>query len=131
MLSLLVNVAVSLKVGEFVGAAMAILEGIAQHPTLLMEHQTVVIETVLPELVSMVGSQTGKKTVHHKLKFNAEMDMVQTWVTLCVWPIQITVLYLLFLIYCYFYILLCLWSFGHSVVWSILIKIGQFQLSEK
>ena len=78
MLSSLVNVAVSLKVGEFVGAAMAILEGIAQHPTLLMEHQTVVIETVLPELVSMVGSQTGKKTVHHKLKFNAEMGMVQT-----------------------------------------------------
>ena len=87
MLSSLVNVAVSLKVGEFVGAAMAILEGIAQHPTLLMEHQTVVIETVLPELVSMVGSQTGKKTVQHKLKFNtvqhklkfnAEMDMVQT-----------------------------------------------------
>ena len=78
MLSSLVNIAVSLKVGEFVGAAMAILEGIAQHPTLLMEHQTVVIETVLPELVSMVGSQTGKKTVQHKLKFNAQMDMVQT-----------------------------------------------------
>ena len=61
LLSWLDNVAVSLKVGEFVGAAMAILEGIAQHPTLLMEHQIVVIETVLPELVSMVGSQTGKK----------------------------------------------------------------------
>ena len=65
MLSVLDYVAVSLKVGEFVGAAMAILEGIAQHPTLLMEHQTLVIETVLPELVSMVGSQTGKMSMYH------------------------------------------------------------------
>ena len=60
LLSLLYCVAVSLKVGEFVGASMAILEGISKHPTLLMEHQVVVVETILPQLVSMVGSQTGK-----------------------------------------------------------------------
>jgi hypothetical protein len=54
-----VYVAVSLKVGEFVGAAMSILEGISQHPSLIMEHQKVITEVILPELVAMVGSQAG------------------------------------------------------------------------
>ncbi|KAK7507746.1 hypothetical protein BaRGS_00000711, partial [Batillaria attramentaria] len=48
---------VSLSVGEFIGAAMNIMEGIAQHPALLTEHQVVVIEMILPELVAMTGSQ--------------------------------------------------------------------------
>lgn len=51
---------VSLSVGEFVGAAMTIMEGIAQHPSLLAEHQEIVIAAILPELVAMTGSQNGK-----------------------------------------------------------------------
>ncbi|KAK7111983.1 serine/threonine-protein kinase ULK4-like isoform X2 [Littorina saxatilis] len=66
---------VPLKVGEFVGAAMSILEGISQHPTLLMEHQTIVIETILPELVAMVGSQTVE-TRSRSLNLLSEMTSV-------------------------------------------------------
>lgn len=51
---------VSLSVSEFVGSAVSILEGIAQHPTLLMEHQGKIIETILPELVALTGSQNGE-----------------------------------------------------------------------
>lgn len=50
----------SLSVGEFVGAAIIILEGITQHPSLLMEHQLLVINSILPELVGIIGSQNGK-----------------------------------------------------------------------
>ncbi|XP_025099125.1 serine/threonine-protein kinase ULK4-like isoform X3 [Pomacea canaliculata] len=51
------SASVSLSVSEFVGSAVSILEGIAQHPTLLMEHQGKIIETILPELVALTGSQ--------------------------------------------------------------------------
>ncbi|XP_076458728.1 serine/threonine-protein kinase ULK4-like isoform X2 [Babylonia areolata] len=66
---------VSLKVGEFVGAAMSILEGISQHPSLLMEHQTVVTDLVLPELIAMVGSQSVE-TRARSLSLLSEMASV-------------------------------------------------------
>ncbi|KAL8565090.1 hypothetical protein ACOMHN_005293 [Nucella lapillus] len=71
----IVAASVSLKVGEFVGAAMSILEGISQHPTLLMEHQTRVTEMVLPQLVAMVGSQSVE-TRARSLSLLSEMTSV-------------------------------------------------------
>jgi hypothetical protein len=39
---------------------MSVLEGITQHPTLLMDHGVVVMETILPIMAELVVSQNGK-----------------------------------------------------------------------
>ena len=39
---------------------MSVVEGISQHPALLMEHGQVVMETILPTLAELVVSQNGK-----------------------------------------------------------------------
>lgn len=45
--------------GEFVNTVMSVVEGISQHPSLLMEHEVVVMETILPTLAELVVSQNG------------------------------------------------------------------------
>lgn len=48
-----------IAVGEFVNTVMSVVEGISQHPALLMEHGQVVMETILPTLAELVISQNG------------------------------------------------------------------------
>lgn len=45
--------------GEFVNTVMSVVEGISQHPALLMEHSQVVMENILPTLAELVISQNG------------------------------------------------------------------------
>ncbi|XP_052237565.1 serine/threonine-protein kinase ULK4-like isoform X3 [Dreissena polymorpha] len=52
-----------ITVGEFVNTVMSVVEGISQHPTLLMEHGAVVMATVLPTLAELVVSQNGDTRV--------------------------------------------------------------------
>ncbi|XP_041374855.1 serine/threonine-protein kinase ULK4-like isoform X2 [Gigantopelta aegis] len=47
----------SIGVGEFVTTVMSILEGISQHPTLLIEHHQNIIETILPTLAALMNCQ--------------------------------------------------------------------------
>ena len=49
-----------IAVGEFVNTVMSVVEGISQHPALLMEHSQVVMETILPTLAELVVSQNGE-----------------------------------------------------------------------
>jgi len=39
---------------------MSVVEGISKHPTLLMEHGLIVLETILPTLADLIISQNGK-----------------------------------------------------------------------
>ncbi|XP_053386677.1 serine/threonine-protein kinase ULK4-like isoform X1 [Mercenaria mercenaria] len=48
-----------ITVSEFVNTVMSVVEGITQHPTLLMDHGSVVMETVLPTMAELVVSQNG------------------------------------------------------------------------
>lgn len=49
-----------ITVAEFVNTVMSVVEGISQHPTLLMDHGSIVMETLLPTLAELVVSQNGK-----------------------------------------------------------------------
>jgi len=49
-----------ITVGEFVNTVMSVVEGISKHPTLLMEHGLIVLETILPTLADLIISQNGK-----------------------------------------------------------------------
>ncbi|XP_067686194.1 serine/threonine-protein kinase ULK4-like isoform X2 [Haliotis asinina] len=51
------SAAASIGVGEFVTTVMSILEGISQHPTLLIEHHQIVMGTILPTLAGLIGTQ--------------------------------------------------------------------------
>ncbi|ESO86237.1 hypothetical protein LOTGIDRAFT_220770 [Lottia gigantea] len=42
---------------EFINTVMSILEGISQHPSLLIQYHQVVIETILPSLATLIKSQ--------------------------------------------------------------------------
>jgi len=57
--------------GEFVNTVMSVVEGITQHPTLLMEHGPVVMDTILPTLAELAVTQNGNHRhsfcVHLKL----------------------------------------------------------------
>ncbi|WAR10144.1 ULK4-like protein, partial [Mya arenaria] len=48
---------------EFVNTVMSVVEGITQHPTLLMEQGIVVMENILPTLAELVVSQNGDTRV--------------------------------------------------------------------
>lgn len=50
----------SIAPGEFVNTTMSVLEGISQHPAILTEHNTVIMETILPILATLVDSQNGQ-----------------------------------------------------------------------
>lgn len=52
-----------ITVSEFVNTVMSIVEGISQHPTLLMDHGMVVMETILPTMAELVTSQNGDTRV--------------------------------------------------------------------
>lgn len=51
------------KAAEFISTVLAVLEGISQHPSLLVKHDQVVIETILPTVAELVGSQNGKQCI--------------------------------------------------------------------
>ncbi|GFR84606.1 serine/threonine-protein kinase ULK4 [Elysia marginata] len=45
----------AIGVSEFVGSAMSVLEGVSQHPALLIEYNKVVMEEILPQLAALVA----------------------------------------------------------------------------
>ncbi|XP_033625022.1 serine/threonine-protein kinase ULK4-like isoform X3 [Asterias rubens] len=44
---------------DFINTVLSILEAVAQHPSILMEHHNVIIENILPSLASLVSSENG------------------------------------------------------------------------
>ncbi|KAK3602625.1 hypothetical protein CHS0354_034209 [Potamilus streckersoni] len=50
---------VAISTPEFVNTVMSVVEGISQHPALLMEHSQVVMSAILPTLAALVASQNG------------------------------------------------------------------------
>ncbi|KAL5018665.1 hypothetical protein ScPMuIL_004387 [Solemya velum] len=49
----------SITVNDFVNTTMSVMEGLSQHPTLLMDHSNVIMKKILPTLAELVTSQNG------------------------------------------------------------------------
>ncbi|GFO05468.1 serine/threonine-protein kinase ulk4 [Plakobranchus ocellatus] len=47
----------AISVRDFVGSAMSVLEGVSQHPALLIEFNMIVMEKILPQLAALVACQ--------------------------------------------------------------------------
>ena len=45
---------------EFVGSAMSVLEGVSQHPALLIEYNQIVMAEILPQLAALVACHNGE-----------------------------------------------------------------------
>ena len=45
---------------EFIHTVFAIVEAVAQHPNILMEYHSLVIDLILPPLAMLVASSSGK-----------------------------------------------------------------------
>ena len=50
---------------DFVHNVFSVLEAIAQHPVVLMEHHAVTMETILPPLAQLLSSANGKYCVFY------------------------------------------------------------------
>lgn len=49
----------AISVPEFVSSALSVLEGISQHPSLLIENNEVIMKDILPCLASLIACQNG------------------------------------------------------------------------